>query len=283
MGGLPRRKLAAWGAVALVVLAILVFGKWNLKVPGNVTVLPDRVVLVSARARGVIREVGSYHEGDHVPKGAVLARLEVPDLTLRLNEAASREEGTLRGMTRLQAEGRAAELAVARIELERWRNERALLAARIDEAALRAPVDGILLTPRLEERAGALLEVGGIFCTLADMDRLRVEIAVREFDADILVRHEREEPETPFEAALKFNAFPAIDYRARILKVRAAAEMVEGARSLVAEGEIEAAPGGIGGLKPGMTGFARINAGPRPLISLIFRKPYRFVRSLIWL
>ena len=281
--GLPRRKLAAWGAVAMVVLAILVFGRWNLKVPGNVTVLPSRIVLVSARVRGVIREVGAYHEGDRVPKGAVLAQLEVPDLTLRLNEASSREEGALRGMTRLQAEGRAADLAVARVELDRWRNERAFLTQRIEEAAMRAPVDGILLTPRLEERAGELLEVGGVFCTLADIDRLRVEIAVRETDADILIRHVQEEPGAPFEAALKFNAFPAIDYRARIQRVRAAAEMVEGARSLVAEGVIEEGQGGRGGLKPGMTGFARINAGPRPLITLIFRKPYRFVRSLIWL
>ncbi|HEY3174918.1 MAG TPA: GAF domain-containing protein [Candidatus Polarisedimenticolia bacterium] len=280
---LPRRKLAAWGAAALVLMAILIFGRWNLKVPGNVTILPSRIVLVSARVRGVILEVGPYHEGDRVPKGAVLARLEVPDLRMRLNEATSQEESALRGMTRLQAEGRAADLAVARIELERWRNERALLAERIEEASMRAPVDGLLLTPRLEERAGELLEVGGVFCTLAGLDRLRVEIAVKEVDADILVKRGPDGREPAAAAALKFSAFPAVDYRARIVKVRAAAEVIEGARSLVAEGEIEEGPEGTGGLKPGMTGFARIDAGPRALISIILRKPYRFVRSMIWL
>ena len=282
-GSLPRRRLAGWSALGLVILAILVFGQWNLKVPGIVTVLPSRVVLVSARVRGVIRDIGPYHEGDRVPKGAVLARIEANDLTLRLNEASAREESALRSMTRLKAQGRAADLSLARVELERWRNERVFLAQRIDEASLRAPIDGVLLTPRMEERVGELLEIGGVLCTLAQTDHLRVEIAVAEQNADILVRHDKEARDAAMEAALKFNAFPAADYTARISKVRSAAEMVEGERSLVAEGEIVDDAPDHNGLKPGMTGYARINAGPRRLIAILLRRPYRFIRSLIWL
>ena len=84
-------------------------------------------------------------------------------------------------------------------------------------------------------------------------------------------------------AALKFSAFPAADYTARIRRVRSAAEMVEGARSLVAEGEIVDEGGKLQTLRPGMTGYARINAGPRRLIVIMLRKPYRFIRSMIWL
>lgn len=282
-GTLPRRRLAGWSILAMLLLAVLVFGRWHLKIPGIVTVLPSRVVLVSAHVRGVIRDIGPYHEGDRVPKGAVLARIEANDLTLRLNEAAAREESALRNMTRLQAQGRASDLSLARVELERWRNERQFLAQRIDEASLRAPIDGVLLTPRMEERLGELLDVGGVLCTLAETDSLRVEIAVAEPNADVLVRRGGD-GDGPMEAALKFNAFPADDYRARIRKVRSAAEMVEGARSLVAEGEIVgAAAGRADSLKPGMTGYARIDAGSRRLIAIMLRKPYRFLRSLIWL
>ena len=172
-GSLPRRRLAGWSLLGLAILAVLVFGRWNLKVPGIVTVLPSRVVLVSAHVRGVILDVGPFHEGDRVPKGAVLARLDTHDLTMRLNEASSREESALRSMTRLEAQGRAADLSLARVELEKWRNERGFLTQRIEEASLRAPIDGVLLTPRMEERAGELLEIGGVLCTLAQTDRRR--------------------------------------------------------------------------------------------------------------
>ena len=76
LGSLSRRRLAAWGAVAAIGLAVLVFGRWELRIPGKATVLAARVVPVSAHVRGVIREVGPYREGDVVPAGAVLARLD---------------------------------------------------------------------------------------------------------------------------------------------------------------------------------------------------------------
>ena len=128
------------------------------------------------------------------------------------------------------------------------------MRARLEETTLRAPIDGIVLTPRLQERAGELLEVGGVFCTLADTSRLRVEIAVQEHDADVLVGGV---PGDGLLAALKFNAFP--------------------------EREVEQPAGVQDGLRPGMTGRARVDAGPRPIVSILLRRPYRFFRSLIWL
>jgi len=162
--------------------------------------------------------------------------------------------------------------------------------ALIDDATLRAPLEGILLTPRLAERAGELLEVGSVFCTLADIDPLRVEIAVREIDADVLVGnsggHEGGVPQRegrPLEAAVKFSAFPESYYRAKIVGVRTAVETLHGERVLVAEGEVTGSPVSLERLRPGMTGDARILCGSRPLISVLLRRPYRFLRSLIWL
>jgi len=287
---IPRRKLAVWAGVALAVLGILVLGRWEQRVAGKVTALPSQVVLVSARVRGVIRDVGGHREGDRVAQGAVLARLSVPDLDMRFNEVSSRQESTLRNMARLQAEGKAAELKLASVEAQRWGSETAHLRRLIDDATLRAPLEGILLTPRLAERAGELLEVGSVFCTLADIDPLRVEIAVREIDADVLVGnsggHEGGVPQRegrPLEAAVKFSAFPESYYRAKIVGVRTAVETLHGERVLVAEGEVTGSPVSLERLRPGMTGDARILCGSRPLISVLLRRPYRFLRSLIWL
>ncbi len=276
---LPRRRLAGWGAAAMALLAVLLFGRWELRVPGTVTVMPSKVVQVSARTRGVIQQLGPYQEGDRVEKGAVLARLDTHELGLQLNDALARARTAAGRMVQLEAEGNAAELSLARVENQRWQIEAEHLASRIDEAVLRAPIEGILLTPRLEERAGELLEVGGLLCVLADVENLRVEIAVSEKDAGVLVRDEKAAAGGELSAVLKFHAFPEIDYEAEVTHVRAAAEMVGAVPSLVAEG-IVTAPGR---LKPGMTGLARIEAGTRPILSLLLRKPYRLVRSMIWL
>lgn len=276
--GLPRRRMAVWAAVALVAAGVLVFGRWHLRVGGKATVMPMQVTLVSARVRGVVREVAAYREGDHVERGAVLARLDTPDLALRLNESAAREQAAVRTLARLEAEGKAADVRLTRVEMERWKGERQHLERMIEDATLRAPIAGIVLTPRLEERVGELLDVGGVFCTLADVDRLRVEIAVRENEADVLLL-----PRGPGEmqAALKFHAFPEIDYVARIRRVRSAAEMVDGRPALVAEGEVGGSPGQPVP-RPGMTANARIDAGSRPLIAVILRRPWRFLMSLLW-
>ncbi len=278
-----RRRLAVWGGVAVLALAAAVLGRWELRVPGRAVVLPAQVVQVSAPVRGVVREVGPWREGDRVPKGAVLARLEEHDLALRLSEASSRAETAARRVATLEAEGRAAEMGLARVEAERWRVEEAVLRDRVDATSLRAPIEGILLTPRLRERAGELLEVGGALCTLADPAGLRVEVAVREADADVLLRPAAQGGPVRLRAVLKFGAFPEVDFVAEVTHVRSAAEVVEGARSLVAEGVLREPAGMLGVLKPGMSASARVGGGERSIASLLVRRPYRFLRGLIWL
>ncbi|MFQ5700320.1 MAG: GAF domain-containing protein [Acidobacteriota bacterium] len=274
---LPRGRLMAWIAAAVLVLGILIFGQRDLRVAGTATVLPHRLVQVSAPVRGVIGQIGDYKEGDLVPRGAVLARLDVPELVLRQNEAAARLETAVRKMGLQDAGGDAAKLQMTRVEAERWRIERDHLQSRLRDATLKAPIEGVLLTPRLQERAGELLEVGGVFCTLAEMEPLRVEIAVREQDADLLLGNT-----DPLMAVLKFRAFPESDRVARVDHVRSVVEEVLGERFIVAEGDVRPAPGD-GRLRPGMTGEARIDVGSRSLLWVFLRRPYRFLRRMIWL
>jgi len=272
-----RRRAGLWAAAILAVVAILVLGRWELRVPGIATVLPNRLVQVSAPVSGVVRQVGAWREGDAVPRGAVLARIEAPDLVLRHSEAASRLEASLRNAGRLEAGGDPAALRLARVEADRWRVERDHLAGRLEATSLKAPIDGVLLTPRLQERAGELLEVGGVLCTLAEMAPLRVEIAVNERDADVLLGDRQ------LMAALKFQAFPETDGIARIDHVRSSVDATMSGPTITAEGEIVEVEGFEGRLRPGMTGEARIEAGSQSLAWVLLRRPWRFVQRLVWI
>lgn len=269
---LPRRRLAAAGIGAGLLLAGSVLVPWDLRVPGTFTIEPARRIEVTSRIRGVLREVAPIQEGASVAAGRLLARLDDTDLRLRLNEADWRLRSALREAARLEAEGRAAELALARLEAERWAVERDLLAWKVDQATIRAPAAGVMLTPRLEERLGQLLEVGSVLCALADLSDLRAAIAVPEREADAL------EGRDDLRAVLKPQAFPERDVEAEVLRIRPVAEIREGSPVLVAEARVEGEPG----LRPGMTGEARLRAGRRSLASLAVRGPYRFLRRSLW-
>jgi len=273
LASIPGRRLAAVAAAvgAMVIASILI--RWDLRVPGTFVLQPGLKVEIVSRVRGVIREIPPVHEGDLIHAGDVLARLDDTDWRLRLGEAESRLHAAQRAAARMEAEGRAADLEIARLESQRWLSERELLQSKIHDATIRAPVDGTLLTPRLRERTGELLDVGSSLCTLAGREGMRAEIAVTESEADALAG------DLPSIAILKFQAFPERDVEARVLNIRPAAEVIGGEPSLVVEAAV---PISVDDLRPGMTGQARIAAGSRSLATLALRRPYRFLRRSLW-
>jgi GAF domain-containing protein len=271
--GVSRRKMALWGGALAVAVFLGVVIPWEFRIPGSFTLHPARRIEVISPVRGVIREVRPLPEGSFVREGEPIAWLDDTDWRLRHNEAEWRLQAALREAVRLEVAGMAADVRIRRLEAERWEAERDLLSLKIEQAVLRAPSDGVLLTPRIREQTGELLEVGSILCTLADLKSLRAEIAIAEKDADALsVR-------LPVTAVLKLEAFPEWDLLARVDTVRPAAEEIAGVSFLVAEAVVTSPPEG---LRPGMTGEARVTVGRRSVASLFLRGPYRFFMRRLW-
>lgn len=273
LAAIPRRKLVGWAAAAAVVAIVSVLTPWDFRVPGTFTLHPGRRIQVVSQVEGVIRQVGAAREGDFVSEGQVLAWLDDTDWQLKLNDAEWRMESARRAAAEMEAAGRAADIQVRRLEAERWREERDLLRVKIEQSAIRAPASGVLMTAHLEEKTGELLSVGTPLCELADLGTLRAEIAIREADADALARP------LPVPAVLKFQAFPDRDVAATVRAIRPAAEQSGGRTSLVAEAILD---GPMQGLRPGMTGDARVEVGRRSVAALVLRSPYRFLLRRLW-
>src|SRR5262249_11449702 len=87
-----RKRVVAWLLAAGSVAAVLFFGRMEARRGGLLEVCPATGAGVGAPVAGFLREV-PYDEGERVYPGALVARLEVPDLDSQLAQkrAAVRE------------------------------------------------------------------------------------------------------------------------------------------------------------------------------------------------
>jgi len=174
-----RRGVRRWlllGGGAVLVLGFVV--PWPINVPGRWVAAPEAEAALAPADSGIVVAVyaadGSrVHAGDPIVRlrnlgldSAALVATRVADsLTGRL--AAARAAGRSAEIARL--EDAAAAAGVVRDGLER----------RIANLTLRAPIDGVVLAPRLDERLGHPYAAGVPVARVAVLDSLELRIALQ--------------------------------------------------------------------------------------------------------
>ena len=260
-----------WLAGLVAVAAALILVQVPLRVSGPALLVPAQTLSVSAAVGGRLERV-EVREGQAVRQGQVIARLDDRELQLAQGEAQARLETAQRRVLQFEAARQPEAAALERVRLERFRREAELAAAALREATLSAPGDGVVLTPRMGESVGRRLEAGEVFCVLAELDTLEVELAVPEVDAaSLAVGHPAE---------IKLDAYPHRTFTAEVVGIRPVAEEREGRQVVVARLEL-ANPDGV--LRPGMMGKARVRVRVECLGYFLVYKPARWLRSLVWL
>jgi len=116
-----RSSLAKGGKLLVVsaaALAGLWFGKMELKVSGDFTILPARNADVRAEVEGIIEDV-RVEEGDRVGKGDLIARLSARDYRAEIRKVSAQIEESQAKLRMLRQGPRAEELSLARTGLEK--------------------------------------------------------------------------------------------------------------------------------------------------------------------
>jgi GAF domain-containing protein len=147
--------------------------------------------------------------------------------------------------------------------------ERAQL--RIDNAQLRSPIDGVVMTPNLQNTAGEHLDAGAAFAQVQDLSSARVHIAVDQQDA-YLIR-----PGQP--VAIKLDSFPTQTQHGKVLSISPEAQADGSSRVFYAQVLL---PNANGELRSGMEGRAKILAGYRPAGFVLLRAPALWVWEKLW-
>jgi RND family efflux transporter MFP subunit len=228
---------------------------------------------------GVLTEI-LVDDGDVVQKGDVLARLDVRDLTADWTRAGAQVDRITAELARLRNGARPGEIeqqrsvvlpeeiVAAEAALKQATSERDFINQKItDMAVIRAPRDGVVLTPRFRERLGERVEAGGLVCEVANIATMHAEIYVPEREADtialgmpVVVKVESY-PLHPFNGKVEFIA-PAVEARDTANALRVVASFDN--RHFM--------------LRKNMTGYGEINCGKRSLFNLATRRLLRWVR-----
>jgi RND family efflux transporter MFP subunit len=266
----PRWKWLRNAGIAAGIAAVLVLVPWNMKIAGKVVILPAKNSTVTTEIEGIVDAV-YRREGDRVRKGDPLAALLERDYRIRMEEARARYAIADREVAEREAGLDRAAARQARIRRDQFREELELLRQELEKTRIAAPVDGVILTPRLEQKVGTLLRKGEEFCRIADMREVAVEVLVPETEVAEIAEGQR--------VRLKMDSFPTETFIGRVEIVGQKVIEEGGGRFLIVRGRLD---GGDRPLKAGMLGRSKIEVGRRALGYVLLRKPARFLWRTLW-
>ena len=263
------RRIRPWHAVAAAGGVVLVGAlvPRPITVTGPFAVAPGgRVALVSPDT-GVVVEVLA-REGARVGAGTILARIRSFDLEHdRLGASLAADSLGLREMQARSRrdEGEAARYAALRTG-ETARSSG--LGRRVESMVLRAPLPGVVLTPRPEELAGSWVSIGDTVLELGEPGRLEARVALSGAGAS--------EARDGQPVRLVLHAGEAARLRGTVAAVSTAAG---------AGGAVEARVPlmGAAGLRPGITGEASVTIRESNLWGALWWAVRRRVRTDILL
>jgi multidrug efflux pump subunit AcrA (membrane-fusion protein) len=265
-----RRKWQLAAAACLALTAWMVFGTLDYRVVVPCTLLAESRQHISAPFDGVLVAQAAI-AGQQVASGQVLCRLDDRELLLQKRQLEAQfntlekqkdEALALEERAKVQVLGAQQEEVRAQMELVDWQLER---------AAVRAPVDAVVLSGDLRERVGSPVKAGEALFEIAPPGKVFVELAIPEGEIDEVSQGLRGE--------FASNALPEQMHGFEVSLVRPMAEIRDERTVFVCEATLtEAGPW----LRPGMEGMARVSVGPRPVWWVTFHQMIDFIRMKAW-
>ena len=277
LAAIPKGRMREYVERAALVIILLVIIPWPMRVGTDATVVPAEHRFVSTIDGGVVQQV-FVHEGDAVEAGQVLAALDDGQDRVKLAQATAALALARHDLAEAEFRNDPSAAGGAQIRADLHAAEAQLEQRRVDAAQLRAPIDGIVVTPKIEEKAGTMVKPGDPFCEIIDQRRLAAEMSVPETDLSLVREGKNVE--------LKLNAFPTVTFEGTVERI--------GAQTLAEAGEqyflVRAIFDNSGGrAKVGMVGRARIRAGGGFIVSgwypvgyVVLRSPVRWIWQKTW-
>jgi RND family efflux transporter MFP subunit len=278
IAAVPKGRRRMYAERTAAVIAILVIVPWPMRVAANATVVPAERRTITAMDGGVVKRV-FVHEGDAVQPGQLLAELDDSDAAVKLAQAQAALGQARHDVAEADFKNDTGAAGQATLRANLHTVEAQFEQQRVSGAELRAPIAGIVVTPKVEERTGTMVKPGETFCEIVESDRMATEMSVPESDLALL--------HVGRAVALKLNAFPTDTFTGTLDRIGAQTRSDAGEQYFL----VRAVFTNDGGrARDGMVGRARIRAsggwfgsGWYPVGFALLRDPFRWFWQEIWI
>jgi multidrug resistance efflux pump len=136
---------------------------------------------------------------------------------------------------------------------------------------VRAEVGGLMITPRLAEKVGQYFREGDLICTIEESQVLQAEIALPEQEMPRVREGQKVE--------LKFPATPFKKVIGGVERIAPSATAADINSTITIYCSLTDMPGE---LRPGLSGYARICCGKRPVAMVVGERVMRSLRTEYW-
>ncbi len=258
--------------LTVAVLAALIaslFWPMTYRVTASVVLEPTLSRFVTAPFDGIL-ERSAVIPGEFADPEQVLASLDGKDLVIQLADVEAEMQAAEKRRDIMLADGQTHGAQIARLELERMLNKRALLQDRLDNLEIRSPIAGLVVSGNLDKLIGSPVSRGQELFEIAPLESMVAEIGI----PGDRISHVT----TGMPVQMQIEGVPDRSWEATLAEFRPRAEVRDGENVFVSETGI-ANPDEL--LKPGMRGTARIDAGEKRLGWILFHRPMEKLR--LWL
>jgi biotin carboxyl carrier protein len=287
-------KVTAVLVLAAVLFLTLVRGPD--RVEGTFVIEADNRRPIPAPFDGTLLSVEPGIEpGARVEAGRVLASLDIHKLMDQLDSARSEMLSYQKEAGQAMSEGKTAQKQMAEARAARAQAEVRLLEAHIQEATIKAPISGWVVTGDLKRQTGAPVRTGDLLFEVASLDALQADVYVPEdriTELRVGMRGELASAASPGMylpfVVERINPVAEVKDQENVFRVR----VVPPGDEEAVKGESDSATGkeDRGGwtdaknwLRPGMEGVAKVEVGRKPYGWLWTRSLVNWVRMKLWI
>jgi putative peptide zinc metalloprotease protein len=269
---------------ALGIALLLLVPPFPSRVSTDFVLEPGSEAHVRAAVPGLVGQV-FVHQGDEVKAGQTLAVLENPEIRAEAETVAQQLALAKAHVRTAQERPEIRDAGAALGEENRLKTEFRVATERASELTLRAPSDGVVKAPNVEQKAGQYLQAGDELCQIVNRNSMKARVLVRDWELN--------EVRTGARVRMKVLPFPYRTYTGtveQIMPAAAADQPVAAPQKLERLGQeltnyfavvVEFANPDAS-LREGMTGTAKISSGYSPAAWKMGRELWRWVRSQVW-